>query len=102
MPQNASVELEFPHNYKGTDPSLFLDIEDVNIRCSNRGAILANIFERYTTRNTRTGAKHVLPKDLSMMLGEMDVYLSHFPSEERGQCRRMMEYHLSKRGYNET
>ena len=101
MLQNENVESEFTHNYKGANPSAFHDIEDVGLRAINRGAIMANIFERHTTKSP-TGASQLLAKDFSLMARELDIYLEKVPKNERGAARDAMTAHLNKRGYNES
>lgn len=99
MQQNVNVESEYSHNYVGAKPSTFHDVEDKELRDMNRGAILANIFERYTTKDFR-GNEQLLPKDFSLMARELDEYLSRIPQKERGYANKCMRVHLKERGYN--
>lgn len=103
MPQNANVEKEthYDHNNRGTNPSHFNDVKDLELRHTNRGNIMANIFERYTTK-TPSGARQLLSKDFLMMSRELGMYLDKMPENERGSARKAMMGCLKKRGYNES
>ena len=98
MQQKENEEREYQHNYRGSKPSTFTDVEDAELRNSNRGAILANIFERYTTKDSR-GREQLQARDFSLMTRELEDYLSRLPRMERGIAQSHMRAHLSKRGY---
>ena len=99
--ENVESEKYYAHNNKGERPSSFNDVTNRDVRHANRGAILANIFERYTTE-TPQGNKQLLPKDFAMMTREMDNYLSGIPRHEKGKAKESMMEHLKERGYRES
>jgi len=96
--ENEESEVFYAHNNTKTNPSLFNDVEESDLRHANRGAIMANIFERFTTENA-AGVKQLLPKDFSTMTRDMDAYLTSIPSPERGKAKQYMRKHLTERGY---
>ncbi len=65
---------------------IFTEIEDLNLRCYNRGAILANIYEANKDSEDE-------------MLYLINLYLSFIPPFEVGDVKRYMGLHLIKRGY---
>ncbi|MCP4364986.1 MAG: hypothetical protein GY800_06760 [Planctomycetes bacterium] len=98
MQQNASEEneaVEYDHNLPGMPPSTFEDVDDPELRIYNRGAVLANIFERYVDREKRT----LLPKDMTMCIREIQQYLDFLPEHERADANASMRVHLEERGY---
>lgn len=101
MLQKESVEKNYRHNQKGSSPSLFKDIQEAELRHANRGSIMANIFERYTTED-HLGRSQLLSKDFLSMTREMDYYISGIPKNEREEARVAMMEHLEKRGYHGT
>ena len=102
MPQIGKEEnvKNYVHNNKNTNPSLFSEIEDPVLRNKNRGSVMANIFERHTTKD-RLGASQLLPKDFSSMSRELEAYVLSIPKRERGKAKECMMEHLGKRGYSE-
>jgi len=78
-------------------PAIFDDVEDKTLRIRNRGAILANIFERYTTSTPKGDV--LLPKDLAMCMRELDEYYSRMPKHEVRAAKDAMMTHLKDRGY---
>jgi len=90
-----NVNVENAHNLDGLPPSDFSEVQDVELRNKNRGAIMANIFERYV--DEKIGRLH--PKDFRMMSREMDTYTSRIPKKERRKAKLAMMEHLDKRGY---
>ena len=98
LEQIEKEEKEFAHNLRGSKPSTFHDVEDGDLRAKNRGAILANIFERYTSKDTR-GSEQLLAKDFSLMARELEVYLERLPKGDRGAANQCMRLHLQERGY---
>lgn len=92
-------EKTYTHNLRGTSPSLFNDVHDVRLRNQNRGAILANIFERYTYKNHK-GEKSLIAKDFPLMLREIEKYLSQIPNDEHEDAKKEMVKHLEDRGYS--
>jgi len=86
---------EKEHNKLGMPPSTFNDIKDVYLRDRNRGAILANIFERYVDEKTNT----LLPKDLSLCTRAIDQYIGRIPKKQRLGARDAMISHLTLRGF---
>jgi hypothetical protein len=81
-------------------PSDFSDIEDAALRHKNRGAILANIFERYV--DDRCTPPRLLAKDFAICMREIDNYSTRIPRHERGLAKGEMMRHLKERGYNAT
>lgn len=100
MQQNANEENEivYEHNSAGMPPSSFNDVDDVQLRTYNRGAVLANIFERYVDAASRK----MLPKDLTMCVREIRSYLDSLPKHERDDANASMHVHLHARGYREN
>lgn len=99
MLQNENVE--YTHNLKGMPPAAFHDIEDPILRAKNRGAILANIFERYVTEDGY-GNMSLQPKDFAMCTRDISAYLDRMPKRDRAPARRAMFDHLDQRGYGES
>lgn len=101
MRQNVNEEneqeIEYEHNQEGALPATFHDVEDVNLRIFNRGAVLANIFEQHV--DEKTGK--ILPRDLGMCLREVTTYLNLIPANEREDAHAAMFVHLEDRGYME-
>ncbi len=93
MQQSANVEKE--HNGLGMPPSDFKDIKDASLRDRNRGAILANTFERYVDEKTNT----LLPRDLALCTRAIDQYMGRIPKKEQRAAREAMIIHLAKRGF---
>lgn len=99
MLQNVNEENveHYSHNEPGMPPSTFIDVEDYALRTYNRGAVLANIFERYVNPRTRT----LLPRDLLLCTREIKQYLNDLPEAERNDANAAMHIHLEERGYRE-
>jgi hypothetical protein len=87
--------VEYDHNKSGMPPSSFNDVEDVELRTHNRGAVMANMFERYVDHRTMT----ILPKDLLMFTREVQQYLNELPDGEREDATASMHVHLEMRGW---
>ena len=100
LQQNANEESEivYDHNKAGMPPSSFTDVDDPQLRTYNRGAVLANIFERYVDARSR----QLLPKDLTMCVREIKSYLESLPKHERDDANASMHVHLEARGYREN
>jgi len=98
LQQSVNVEKEFSHNNRGNAPSNFANTEIEGWRAVNRGAILANIFERYTITDL-TGASKLNARDFKLMLGEMASYLKGLTTKEAADARKEMRVHLLKRGF---
>ena len=71
----------------------FSDIENVELRTQNRGAILANIFEDYYKESQTASYSFKFYLELS------EGYLELFPLKEHASIKEAMTEHLSKRGY---
>lgn len=99
--ENEESEKHYAHNNKGTNPAGFEDVEENELRHANRGAIMANIFERYTT-STPQGNSQLLSKDFASMSRELNAYVLNIPKKERGKAKKCMIDHLEKRGYRES
>lgn len=98
MQQNENEEnVVYAHNLRGSAPSSFADVKDETLRTYNRGAVLANIFERYV--NPKTGKMEA--RDLTMCLREIHEYLVNLPEPERQHAHASMFVHLENRGYRE-
>lgn len=83
------------HNLDGMPPSDFSDISDIHIRTSNRGAVMANIFEQFVDRATR----RILAKDFAMCTRYLERYLSRLPRNEVKGAKESMYSQLKQRGY---
>lgn len=99
MQQSESVEREHPHNLEGATPSRFEDVKDVELRHKNRGAVLANIYEQYTSEDER-GNVQLTAKNLAMCTRDMENYLDGMSRRERAAARSAMMVHLEKRGFH--
>jgi len=100
LEQNANVEKEKTHNLKGMPPSTFGDIVDKDLRSYNRGAVLANIYERHTSEDSR-GNIQLTSRDLASCTREIDNYLYGMSRRERQTAREQMMVHLRIRGFYE-
>ena len=98
MENEIEEEVHYEHNDAGMPPSSFEDVEDVNLRTYNRGAVLANIFERYVDAASRK----MQAKDLTMCVREIRKYLDSLPEHERDDANASMHVHLHMRGYREN
>lgn len=99
MKLGQNVNDENAHNLDGSPPSDFSEIKDLKLRAANRGAVLANIFERYTTEDCNGGV-HLLPQDFRICTREIDHYMARIPRNEKGQAKKEMYSHLDKRGFS--
>lgn len=95
---NEENEIVYNHNLSGMAPANFTDVEDEELRRHNRGAVLANIFERYV--DPIKGS--LKPKDLMMCIREIQQYLLEIPEHERDAANASMHEHLTARGYREA
>ena len=95
---NEESEIVYEHNLHGMAPANFTDVEDEKLRTYNRGAVLANIFERYV--DPVKGS--LTPKDLTMCIREIQQYLLDIPEHERNAANVSMHEHLTARGYRES
>lgn len=92
MQQNVSEKNENLDNHLVT---VFDEVANEGLRAKNRGAIMANIFERYVDQ--RTGRLPI--RDFGLMSREMDSYTSRIPKKERALAKKEMHLHLANRGY---
>lgn len=96
MRQKENEEsVHYSHNDAGTLPATFCDVEDETLRHFNRGAVLANIFERYVDKVTRK----LLQKDFVMCIREIEQYLGLIDKDEHDDAKASMRVHLEDRGY---
>lgn len=93
-----NVNEENVHNRRGMPPAIFDDIEDADLRAYNRGAILANIYERYVSDDVN-GDKCLTARDFNLCSRDIDEYLQRMPRRERAKARVQMFIHLGNRGY---
>lgn len=70
--------------------SLFLEVEDFDLKARNRGAVLTNIFEDHSEKDK------VSSQGARMMM----EYLQEIPSLEREVVYREFVKTLAKRGYS--
>ena len=99
MQQREREESEKTHNLEGMPPSDFSDVDDKDLRNRNRGAVLANIYERYTETNAK-GQVYLTAKNLATCTREMDKYLEGMSRRDRQNAREAMMRHLHNRGFN--
>lgn len=97
MQKSENEEVEYAHNLAGAPPADFSDVENPMLRAKNRGAVLANIFEKYVTETPK--GTFLAADDFAMCTREMDAYFERMPDEEKVWARRQMMVHLERRGY---
>ena len=73
----------------------FNDVEPRELRDYNRGAVLANIHDKYV------GDNGIHPQAMESWLRELNAYLSRIPAEEVPTAKNAMVTHLNKRGQME-
>ena len=69
----------------------FNDIESAELRAYNRGAVLANIHDKYVVEGKI--ASHAM----KAWLAELHGYLKRIPAAEIGSAKDAMKLHLKKR-----
>lgn len=94
LPNENEENVQYEHNDPGTPPSTFNDVDDPILRTYNRGAVLANILERYI--DPKLGA--IPAKDMTMCLREVERYLVELPQHERDDAKASLVEHLNLRG----
>lgn len=98
MQQNANEKSEeevvYEHNQAGMPPSAFNDVEDYELRTYNRGAVLANIVERYHDQRINK----IPAKDMAMCLREVEAYFLDIKPAEVNDAKAAMVIHLTERG----
>ena len=94
-----NVSEENVHNLNGRLPSDFSEVEGVELRNQNRGAVLANIYERYTTEDS-DGGVYLLPQDFRLCTRELEHYMARIPRNEKHAAKSQMYLHLEKRGFS--
>ncbi len=70
----------------------FNDIENLQLRANNRGAVLANITEDYLGSGVISGER------LDDFISDYDGYLKQFPIDERAAAKVAYKTELRKRG----
>ena len=78
-----------------SDLNDFNEVENRQLRSYNRGAVLANIYDKHF-KNT----KQIKVTSFADMLGEISAYLDKIPDNEKGEAQSEMILHLRKRGYH--
>ncbi len=101
MQQTENVENVHSHNLDGAAPSTFNDVENMCLKHRNRGAVLANIYERYTSEDAK-GNVQLTQSDFVLCTREMDKYLSGMSRRDRQHAREEMMVHLENRGFHAT
>ena len=69
----------------------FNDIEPRSLRDYNRGAVLANIHDKYVVEGK------IASRAMENWLKELQSYLSRIPVAEVGSAKDAMKLHLQKR-----
>ena len=94
LPKENEENVQYEHNKAGSPPSTFEDVEDPVLRTYNRGAVMANILERYIDR--KLGA--IPATDMSMCMREIGTYLGLLPAHQQDEAKASMIEHLKMRG----
>ena len=94
LPKENEENVQYEHNKAGSPPSTFEDVEDPVLRTYNRGAVMANILERYIDRSIGG----IPAKDMAMCTKEVGTYLGALPRHERDEAKASMVEHLKIRG----
>jgi len=92
--EKSEDEVVYEHNLPGMPPSNFADVESYELRTYNRGAVLANIVERYHDQRINK----IPAKDMTMCLREIDAYLLDIAGAEVADAKAAMVVHLTERG----
>lgn len=95
MQQQNEENVHYSHNNREELPATFCDVEDEILRNFNRGAVLANIFERYVDKRT----KRLMGHDFVRCIREIEQYLGLIPENEQADAKASMRIHLEERGY---
>lgn len=94
VPSENEENVQYEHNQPGALPATFNDVEDAVLRTYNRGAVLANIIERYV--DPKQGA--IPAKDMTMCMREIGQYLHEITPHEVDDAKASMVEHLRVRG----
>ena len=94
LPNENEENVQYEHNQPGALPATFNDVDDHTLRTYNRGAVLANIVERYIDQ--KLGA--IPAKDMTMCMREVSQYLHEITPHEVDDAKASMVEHLRVRG----